>query len=297
MLKYLIFIFMIFFMSCAEQPNENQPGYTFPPLSLGKLVDLKKVSESMEGFFMTTNLSDLYESGSERGLYLYVCVRFLNDENLNKKINKSAIPLLIQTSTDGEVSADNKGQVAESILLLYSENQNQFLYSERQRFQLKDSFITLENVQYRIRNVEFNTHHKITSISFIPGDMEPEDLKAKDTEDVEENSDNNGNSDNNNEQEEEEEDIDSGGTNDEEEPEDRLMHVGSFARIHSSSCSHWPIFNYEHNEELPEHLRVEYKEDMEGKPPKPGMPDLNLLPTNGAQTTEDGASKPESSDP
>ena len=87
-------------LNCTDNSDNYLYSYEFPSLSLGQLVDLKKSSESMEGFFLTTDMSDFDASWANRGFYLYTCVRFLNNEGINNKLKKSSIPLLIQISNN-----------------------------------------------------------------------------------------------------------------------------------------------------------------------------------------------------
>ena len=235
MLKYGAFTIIFFCAACSEQGEESD--HHFQSLSLGQLIDLREKSKSMEGFFMTTHLSDVYESGSKIGLYLYVCIRFLNDDDLNKKLKRSAIPLLIQASYVPEKP------MAESVFLLYSNDENQLHYSGSEHFRLKSSFIEFEGTEHRIMNVEFNKDHKIINISFIPKDLKMENLEeALDEED--------------DLSQEEGERINHDDREDENEIQEQIITIGSFAKLHSNSCVDWELFNYDHDHETPEYLKT-----------------------------------------
>lgn len=251
-LKRCIFILFFLLISCSGD-EDDEYLYDFPSLSQGQLIDLKKISETIEGFFITTDLSDLDSSWAERGFYLYVCIRFLNDETVNKKLNKSAIPLLIQVSNHKDKPE------AESVLLLHPKTLKSgaggiFYYEERKNFQLADSPIVIRDKEYNIFDLEFNQKGKITHISFIKKGATPEDLKEAEK---------NG--------EEEDDDDDDGKKNGDEDDEedskkDLLLGVKAFAKQFSSSCTNWPILKYKHSDELPDYLQVNYS--GEGEDPK-----------------------------
>ena len=248
MLRKLIFILFLFLISCSDE-KEVKLLYKFPSLSQGQLVDLKKVSETLEGFFITTDLSDLDSSWSERGFYLYVCIRFLNDETMNNKLKKSAIPLLIQVSNHPDKPE------AESVLPFHPQTMKSgtggiSYYEERQLFQLTDSTITIRGMEYNIFDVEFNQKGKITNLSFLKKGTKLEDLERAVSKEEEE------------EQEEEADSNDeSTNENNEESEEDKkelVLGVTAFAKQFSSSCKNWPILNYKNSSTLPEYLQVHY---------------------------------------
>ena len=242
MVKKLAFILFLFLISCSGEDEEKiDYVYDFPPLSQGRLIDLKKESESIEGFFITTDLSDLDPSWAERGFYIYVCIRFLNDKEVNDKLNKSAIPLLIQ------VSNHKDRPEAESVLLLHPETRQSekgiFYYEEKGEFELMDTSIVIRDMEYNIFDVEFNPKGKITRVLFIKKGTTPEELKQASSEEEE-----NGNE-------------DGGETMEQESKEDLILEVKDFAKQFSGSCEGWPVLNYSHSNAIPDYLNVEYKKD------------------------------------
>ena len=121
-LRQICIFLSLFLISCGEVKTL----YKFAPLSDGQLVDLKQASENIEGFFLTTDLSD--SETDKSGVQFYVCVRFLNDPKVNKILNKSAIPLLVQ------VSKDSNAPQAESLVLLQPKTNRVFYYEESKKF-------------------------------------------------------------------------------------------------------------------------------------------------------------------
>ena len=172
-LKRVTFILFLFLMSCSggEDAADTTPLYNFPPLSLAQLTGLKESSKKLEGFFITTDLSDLDSTWAERGFYLYVCVRFLNDVTLNSRLNKSAIPLLFQ------ISNYKDRPEAEAVVLLHPKTQGIFYYKERRHFSFVDSVIMIRNSGYNIFDVTFNSKGKITHVSFLKNGISLEELE------------------------------------------------------------------------------------------------------------------------
>lgn len=224
---HFIFILIFFLISCSgKQVKSDESLYDFPPLSKEQLIVLKEKSKTMEGFFMTTDLSDLDNSWAERGFYLYVCIRFLNDSTVNNLLNKSAIPLLIQAS-----NYKNKPE-AESLLLLHPKVKNIFYYKERKHFQLTDSAILIRDRTYNIFDVTFNSSGRITHVSFLKEGASMEELEQVLSQ-----------------ERENEEDG-----NKAKNTKDVILEVRGFAKQYSSSCSGWPILNYDHSNEPPDYL-------------------------------------------
>ena len=208
-------------MSCSgEKEADTTSLYDFPPLSQDQLTDLKERSEKIEGFFITTDLSDLDSTWAERGFYLYVCVRFLSDATLNSSLNKSAIPLLFQ------ISNHKDRPEAEAVVLLHPKTQGVFYYKERRHFSLVDSVIMIRNSGYNIFDVKFNPKGKITQVSFIKNGISLEELEKTASE----------------------------RENESKTKKDHILAVTKFARQSSSSCENWPILNYTHSNELPDYL-------------------------------------------
>ncbi len=253
MIKKLIFILFWFFVGCSSDEEEkSETLYGFPPLSQGQLIDLKNQSEKIEGFFVTTSLSDLDLSWSERGFYIYVCIRFLNDQAVNNKLKKSAIPLLVQ------VSNHKDRPEAESLLLFHPETikpdkNGVFYYEERQFFKFMDSPIIIRNKEYNIFDVVFNEKSKITEMFFVKKGVSAEELnraisagnkndEGDDEEDSTKVTDDNQDNDEN-----------SGGNG---SKKDIILGVTAFAKQFSNSCEDWAILNYNHSKELPDYLKV-----------------------------------------
>ena len=288
-LKRCIFILFFLLVSCSGD-EDDEYFYDFPSLSQGQLIDLKKISETIEGFFITTDLSDLDSSWAERGFYLYVCIRFLNDETVNKKLNKSAVPLLIQVSNDKDKPE------AESVLLLHPKTLKSgaggiFYYEEKEHFQLADSPLVIRNKEYNIFDVEFNQKGKITHVSFIKKGTTPEDLEeakedGNDDDEEEVADDDDRNNDN--------EDDGDNNENNEENKKDLLLGVKAFAKQSSSSCADWPVLKYKHSDELPKYLQVHYSgengqdpEDNEDKKQKESEPPPKVPAEVRAPISED----------
>ena len=252
--RYLFLCFIL--LGC--DPEMTQTGhslYSFPPLSQGQLVDLKKQSEEMEGFFITTNLSDGDSAWAERGFYIYVCIRFLNDPDVNEKIKRSALPLLIQVSTKKDRPE------AESILLLHPDSLKpsgiELFYKERRLFEFTYSPMNIGEQNYEIFDVNFNSKSKISELFFL---KEGTSLKELEQTSLEEE---------NNETEEEDDDYDDDEvTSNTKQKIDSILKITSFAKQFTSSCTDWPLLNFEHSEELPSYLTVEYtaSSDSENEP-------------------------------
>ena len=246
-LRRLFFIVFFMFLACSDEPEQAELLYDFPPLSQGQLIDLKKTSETMEGFLVTTDLSDLDSSWAERGLYLYICIRFLNDPTVNTTLNKSAIPLLIQASHHKDKPT------AESIALLHPktikpDKEGIFYYEEKKKFNFTDSSIMIRNKEYNIFDINFNSKGRITHISFIQKGTKKEDLdkllteRALSPQDEES-------------EEESTEEESSEETTEEEVKEDLVLTVTSFARQFNSSCNNWAFLNYKHSTATPDYLQ------------------------------------------
>ena len=221
----LVVILTNIILGCDDQ-NDNDPySYTFPALSSDQLMNLKKSSESMEGFFMTTGMSDFDNTWADRGLYLYICIRFLNNEDINNKLNKSAVPLVIQ------ISNERDKPVAEAILLLHPKTDGVFYHVERRHFNLLSAPIQIGRIKYLIHDVKFNRQGKITDISFVEESVDLEELKqlllkhggeiytnyADYTKNTSSNS-----------------------------SENPFIETKGFAKLHGSSCESWNFINY-HN--------------------------------------------------
>ena len=283
--KKVFFILLLFFLvNCSDDEKNTRVLHDFPSLSQGQLIDLKKISETIEGFFITTNLSDLDSAWEEQGFYLYVCIRFLNDETVNSKLNKSAIPLLIQVSTHKDKPE------AESVLLVHPKTMKSgvggtFYYEEKVhfKFHLADTSMVIKNTEYNIFDVIFNPKGKITQLSFLKKGTSLEELEKAIPEE---------------EDDDEVEDEDSGeeGSDDENDDDteekvkkrkDLILEVTAFAKQFSSSCTGWPILNYQHSEEIPLYLQVKYSENL----------DENNNNNQGTTTTGGGNSKNENKNP
>ena len=273
MIKKSIFILFFLFVSCSGE-EEMETLYTFPSLSQGQLIDLRKTSEKMEGFFITTDLSDLDPSWAERGFYLYVCVRFLNDPTVNEKIKKSAIPLLVQVSTHEDKPT------AESVVLLHPQTMKSgdgiFYYEEKQLFQFTDASIIIREVEYSIFDMIVNPKGKVTRLSFVKKDAKPEELKKRFASPEDD------------EKEEEEDDDDDDDDDDEEEEEENqknlFLEVTSFAKQFSSSCDNWAVLNYQHSKELPEYLQINLSSE--------GTENENPTEKSGTSTTSQDSRAP-----
>ena len=269
LIRLLVILFLV---SCSGDTERNNILYGFPSLSQGQLVDLRNRSETIEGFFITTDLSDLDSSWEERGFYLYVCIRFLNDAGVNQKLNNSAIPLLIQVST-------HKDQpTAESVVLLHPETEDTFYYEERKHFQLAESPILIKDTEYHIFDVLFNEKGKITNISFLKAGVTLEDLKNAE-EDTDEDEDSN----NGEEETDENEEVDT-----ELKKKDVLLEVTAFAKQSSVSCQNWSLLNYNHSDQVPDYLQTNYSRGQNsgdagnsgssGTGSNSGIRDVSLIP-------------------
>ena len=220
--------------SCGESDSEY--SYHFPALSSGQLIDLKKKSETMEGFFMTTDLSDFDEAWASRGTYLYSCVRFLNNEGINNKLKKSAIPLLVQ------VSNKKDEPMAEAVMLLHPKTDGVFYHIERRYFNFVSAPIQIGQKKYLIHDIKFNKKGKITSISFVEESVDLKELKTLLVEYGEEiysdynsyaGAENNGS-------------------------DNPFIEAQNFAKLFSSNCNSWSFINYQNNDTVPDYLKVEY---------------------------------------
>ncbi len=248
MLSVLAVLLLGVVLNCTDS-DDYLYSYEFPSLSLGQLVDLKKSSESMEGFFMTTNMSDFDESWASRGLYLYTCVRFLNNEGINNKLKKSSIPLLIQIN-----NAKNK-PVAEAIVLLHSNTDGVFYHVERRYFNFLSAPIQIGKVKYLIHDVKFNKKGKITDISFVEETVDLKELKElllEYGEDIYSNY------------------ADYAKSTSSNSSEHPFIEATGFAKLFNSSCESWDFINYHHNDTVPSYLKGEQSQtakDSNGSQP------------------------------
>lgn len=311
MIKKLIFILFLLLVRCSDDEEKPEILYSFPSLSQGQLIDLKKQSEKIEGFFVTTNLSDLDSSWAERGFYIYVCIRFLNDQTVNDKLKKSAIPLLVQVSNHKDKPE------AESLLLFHpqtvkSEKNGIFYYEERQFFEFIDSPMIIRDTEYNIFDMMFNEKNKITELSFIKKGIRSEDLNrfvsdddtSEDEEEATDDDDDEGEGGGGNDGEgvggdESEEEYYSSNENDDNNDENDAEYsdgkksekgitlgITAFARQFSSSCEDWAILNYNHLKTLPDYLKVSYGSgDSSGDSNGGNQPVPRGIPTNNNGVT------------
>ena len=226
---------------------EDNALYTFPALSAGQLVDLKKASETIEGFFLTTDLSDLNASGIKTGSQIYVCIRFLNDVTINKKLKKSAIPLLVQVSMDQHVPQ------AESVLLLHPKTKGVFYYEESQAFNLPTSPFIWDNKEYNLLDFYFNKSGKVSKIYFKLKEVSLKDIRQDPGQNVDQYISPASESSNLLERDDSTDD----GTS---LLEGSILKIGSFAKLDSMDCSNWSRLRYTHIEEIPEYLQIYYRE-------------------------------------
>jgi len=213
-------------LSCDDQKDNNPYSYTFPALSSDQLMNLKKSFESMEGFFMTTDMSDFDDTWADRGLYLYVCIRFLNNEDVNNKLKNSAIPLLIQMSNERD------RPVAEAILLLHPKTDGVFYHVERHHFNFLSVPIQIGRTKYLIHDVKFNRQGKITDISLVEGTVDLGELKQLlfvHGEGIYTNY------------------ADYTKNNRSNSSENPFVETKGFAKLYNSSCESWGFINYLHN--------------------------------------------------
>ncbi len=190
---------------------------------------------------MTTQMSDLHPSLASRGHYTYVCIRFLNDKTVNETLNRSAVPLLIQ------VSSETDKPQAESVLLYHLETRDRFFYDDREFFKLAHSPINLGETEYNILDVEFNQKGKITEIVFVEkGSQLENEIKAE--------SDEKESYDSHRDEKEEVLTKEAEEYADEEDPQSSLLMLRAFARVSSSDCQNWPILNYKQSDEIPDYL-------------------------------------------
>ena len=223
----LCFSFMLISLSsilsgCKNGSKQNntlnlEPIYSFSVLSTEELTSLKELSQQMEGSFMTTHIEDSLGDlvCSKKDCYFYICIRFLNDESLNQKLERSAIPLLLQ------VSQHPDHPEAESILLLHPESNKHFYYEERQLFQLPDQNLSYNNREYRVWDVQFNRFNKIEKILLAEQSLSLEDYQTQMK----------------NEQD--------------QAVSLPLLLSSSFSKRHSSPCTSWPILNFNHKKSTP----------------------------------------------
>ena len=249
MLSVLAVLLLGVVLNCTGNSDNYLYSYEFPSLSLGQLVDLKKSSESMEGFFMTTDMSDFDASWANRGLYLYTCVRFLNNEGINNKLKKSAIPLLIQ------ISNEKNKPMAEAIVLLHPKTDGVFYHVERRYFNFLSTPIQIGKVKYLIHDIKFNKKGKIIDISFVEETVDLKELKEllleygediySDYVDYAQNTSNNSS-------------------------DNPFIEATGFAKLFNNSCESWDFINYHHNDSVPSYLKVEQTQsapDSESSPP------------------------------
>ena len=273
----ILFLSLLFFLSaCSNEKEEKEVLYSFPSLSLGSLVDLKKMSESMEGFFITTDLSDWDKSYADRGFYLYVCIRFLNDPTIQEKLQKSAIPILIQASNNTTQPA------AETVLLLHPKTKKTggdfwFYYEERQKFALNDSPISIKDQEYLILDVGFNSESRLMEMSFLKKGVSLKLLDRPVAIDPEEDA------------EEKSTDTEDKDSIDEETKKDWVLKVGSFAKQFSSSCENWPVLNYTHSKGLPDYIKVHYKQETNGSASQEQEPPSTEAPSSAADSASLGS--------
>ena len=211
--------------------SASQSGevYAFPALSSEQLNKLKQSAKNLEGFFITTELSDHDTSWQDRGFYLYVCVRVLNDLGLNQKLESKAQPLLIQTS------AHPASPQAESILLLHPETKKSngqyvFYYEEQKKFALKSTPFTIGGKGYFILDVAFE-NNKPKRIDFAPSGVEVKNLKRSNFLNPEEDLEDSVSV--------SQEGADSAGTT-----PASILTISSFAKQFSGDCKNWPVLNY-----------------------------------------------------
>ncbi len=262
------YILLLFLSACSsDEKEEKEILYDFPPLSLSALTALNTMSESMEGFFVTTDLSDWDKSYADRGFYLYVCIRFLNDPTVQGKLNKSAIPLLIQASNDKDQPE------AEAVLLLHPKTKKPggdfwFYHEEGQKFALAGSPLSIKEQEHLVLDVGFNSESRLMEVSFLKKDVSLKLLDRPVAPDPEE--------------EEESVDTEEGDNIDEETKKDWVLKVGSFAKQFSSSCENWPVLNYTPSQEFPDYVKSGEGEGAEGS-------------ADGGSNAKEGSSKKEGS--
>ena len=258
--------FLLLFLFCGCEELRVEYSYDFPSLSSGQLIDLKKTSEALEGFFMTTDMSDFNSSWANRGFYLYTCVRFLNDAKINKKINRSAVPLLVQ------VSDKRDKPKAEAVVLLHPKTNKVFYHIERRSFNLQSAPIQVGEKKYLIHDVRFNEKGKITGVSFVENSLDLDELKellllygediyrdyAIYTKGAGSHT----------EEDKEDEPASSSGAEDTAPDESPFLEVGAFAKLFNSSCENWSMINYEHDSSAPDYLKVQYTQ-TEAERPQP----------------------------
>ena len=261
-LKLFLFVVCLLSMvlSCDNHDDNSPYSYTFPALSTGQLMDLKKSSESMEGFFMTTDMSDFDNSWANRGFYLYICIRFLNHEGINNKLKKSAIPLLIQ------ISNEKDKPMAEAILLLHPKTDGVFYHVERRYFNFLSTSIQIGKTKYLIHDVRINKQGKVTNISLVEESADLEELKQLLFEYGE--------------------DIYtdyasySESTNEGENP---FVETQGFAKLHGSSCGSWSFINYHHNTTTPAYLKMESSQSAKAKDSSSDADNTQEQPTENSK--------------
>ena len=224
----------LFLTACAE----DSPVYAFPSLSVGKLVDLKKASEKLEGFFLTTALSDSVLATGSAGLSIYVCVRFLNDPAVNAKIKQSAIPLLVQAGT-----LPNAPE-AEAVLLFHPETEEMFYYEEGRRFQFASMALVWGNQEYEIMDYHFNENGRVRDIYFKPKGVSEERIHGI-----------RGREDQYIISPEEAKQME---RQDKDSARLMILKLSSFARLVNQSCSNWPLLRYSHSPGVPDYLHINY---------------------------------------
>ena len=196
----------------------SEPIYPFPALGVPELTKLKELSHEMEGSFMTTHIKDSLGNQlcSKKDCYFYICIRFLNDEAINQKLGKSAVPILLQ------ISQHQNRPEAESLLLLHPQSNNHFYYEERLYFGLPDTHLTYNNRHYRIWDVQFNSF-KIEKVLLAENNLDLNNYKTQ--------------------MESETQSVTLA-----------LLEVASFSKRHSAPCTSWPINSFNHTEGTPSYL-------------------------------------------
>ncbi len=165
--KRQLLLLLLVLCSCSD--DEGQHVYSFRSLSTNKLINLKKISEKIEGLYLTTKLSDM-SSSSRSDSPIYVCIRFLNDKRVNARLKKSAIPLLIQ------ISRNNITPQAEAVMLLHPHTKGVLYYEENQAFHLPSQPFIFHNREYDILDLHFNKDGKLTDLYLKEQSVAIEDL-------------------------------------------------------------------------------------------------------------------------
>ncbi len=239
---FQLFIVLLILLSCSEEKRNSV--YTFTKLSTGRLVDLKKISEKIEGFFFTTHATSFFKD--IQGTSFYVCIRFLNDPTVNQKLKKTALPLLIQ------VGHQKTAPLAETVILLHPENNGVFYYEESQFFQLPSMPLILKNKEYEIMDLHFGSTGKITQLYLKQKEISLKKISESRPKKPPNNS-----------------------TSTQTPP---VLKLSSFINLSSDSCKTWPVLRYTHSEEIPEYLKVHYSENQ-APPTNPTPPNKGATST------------------